>query len=467
MEKKQYKQSSSINSELKLPHNAEVERATIGAMLMEKSAIYEVIDFLKPEMFYDDFHASVYRAILNVEAHSEVDLITISEELRKENENINLMRLVDLTDDLASASHVETHARIVYQDYMRRELMLLCAKTLAEANDMSIDVADLIDNHITGIDSISNKTDMGDTQSISAVARDSYHAYQERAEKARQGEPTGIHTGLKKLDKELHGLQKGAVYILAARPAMGKTAFMLNIARKTARHGNHVVIFSLEMTNRSLADRMVIAESGINASDFRAGKLSQEEFVMMAEAQESISLLPIKVNDSSSMSVQRIKAESKKLKRKDMCDLIMIDYLQLIDTQAKGGRSRNDEVAALSRSVKIMAKDLDVPVVLLSQLSRDVEKRGDKIPMLSDLRDSGAIEQDADGVLFIHREAYYDIEADKNKAVIRIAKSREGRTGDIEFFVNENITDFRDYDFSQPVETVSLPRTSKKDDLPF
>lgn len=451
MEKRQQqKNKDTANYELNLPFNREAEESTIGALLIEKTAIYEVIDFLKPEMFYDNFCRAVYQAILNVEAISEVDLVTIGRELQKSDEKVDMYKLATISTNVASASHIDVHARLIYQDYLRRELMLLCAKTLAEASDMSIDISDLIDTHTSGIDGISNKSDVSETRNIASVAVESFKAYQERAEKAKQGTPTGIHTGLNQLDKNLHGLQKGGIYILAARPAMGKTAFMLNMARKTARHGNHVAIFSLEMTKRSLVDRLVIAESGINANDFRSGRLIQQEFEMMATAQENISHLPIEINDNSAMSIQRIKAEAKKLKRKDKCDMIMIDYLQLIDTQGRSGRSRNDEVAALSRAVKIMAKDLDVPVVLLSQLSRDVEKRGDKIPMLSDLRDSGAIEQDADVVMFIHREAYYDIHADKNKGIIRIAKSREGKTGDIEFFVNENITDFRDNEFSIP-----------------
>lgn len=448
-----------------LPHNREVERATVGAMLIEKTAVYEVIDFLKPEMFYDIFLKSVYEAVLAVESNSQVDIYTVAEEMKKRNEQVNLYDLATLSEEVASAAHIGIHARIVYQDYLRRTLMITCAQTLAEANDMSVDVADLIDKHTVAVEEISNRLSGGDTVSVSKVTVESFNSYKEREEKARQGIPIGIHTGLKTLDKALHGFQRGSVYILAARPAMGKTAFMLNIARKTAKHGNNVVVFSLEMTKRSLVDRMVIAESGINASEFRSGRLSPEEFLLMAEAQERISILPLEINDNSSMSIQRIKAEARRLKRKGKCDIIMIDYLQLMDTQALAfiGKTKNDEVAALSRSVKIVAKDLDIPVVILSQLNRDPEKRADKIPMLSDLRDSGAIEQDADVVMFIHREAYYTDSADRSKGIIRIAKSREERTGDVDFYVNENITDFRDEEFSKPVGSYSQP----DDTMPF
>lgn len=434
------------------PHNREVERATVGAMLIERMAVYDVIDFLKPEMFYDIFLRSVYEAILTVESNSQIDVYTVAQEMEKRNIQFTLYDLAALSEEVTSAAHIGIHARIVYQDYLRRTLMVACAQTLADANDMSVDIADLIDKHTIAVEEISNRLSGGDTVSVSKVAVESFNSYKEREEKAKQGVPIGIHTGLRTLDKALHGFQRGSVYILAARPAMGKTAFMLNIARKTAKHGNHVVVFSLEMTKRSLVDRMVIAESGINASEFRSGRLSQEEFILMAEAQERISILPLEINDNSSISIQRIKAEARRLKRKGKCDIIMIDYLQLIDTQALSfiGKTKNDEVAALSRSVKILAKDIDIPVVILSQLNRDLEKRADKIPMLSDLRDSGAIEQDADVVMFIHREAYYSDLADRSKGIIRIAKSREERTGDVDFYVNENITDFRDEAFNNP-----------------
>ena len=248
---------------------------------------------------------------------------------------------------------------------------------------------------------------------------------------------------------------------------MGKTAFMLNIARKTAKHGNHVFIVSLEMTRRSLVDRMVIAESGINSSDYKAGRLNPDEFVSMAQGQANISLLPIEINDTALMTVQQIKSQAKKLKRKGKCDIILIDYLQLIEAPYLKGRSKNDEVSATTRAIKIMAKDLGVPVVLLSQLSREVEKRADKIPMLSDLRDSGAIEQDADAVLFIHRESYYNDEADPRTGIIRIAKNREERTGDVEFWVDETISNFRDEAPRNPLLVSSRYEKDEDEDLPF
>ena len=422
----------------------EAERATIGAMLLEKEALYEVIDFLKPEMFSDNFLQNVYKAILTVETHSEVDLITVAEELLKTKETANIAELAELSDVVSSGAHVREHGMIVYQDYLRRKFNLQCLQGSTNTNDKSVDISDIIDKHIFEVENLTNTSEITATQHIGKIAADAMRGYQERAERAEKGEAPGIHTGLKKLDKILHGFQRGCVYILAARPGMGKTALMLNIARKTAKQGNGVLVFSLEMTRRSLFDRMAIAESGVNASQYKAGRLIPDEVYSMGIAMENLSILPIHVNDTASMTVQQIKAQAKKIKRKEGCDLVMIDYLQLIDMKSISGKTKNDEVAECSRAIKVMARDLDVPVVLLSQLNRGVEARGDKIPMLSDLRDSGAIEQDADAVLFIHRESYYTDTADKNKGVIRVAKNREERQGDVFFWVSDDVTNFQD-----------------------
>jgi replicative DNA helicase len=443
---KAQKNDNTSNISLSLPHNEEAEKATIGALLLEKSAVYEIMDFLKPEMFYNKSLKEVYSAILSVESHSGVDLITVTNELQKENKEFDLYRLATLSDEVSSASHIKYHAMMVYDEFLRRQFIIRCAQALNDSNDKSVDVSDLINNHVFEVENLTNISEVTQTTSISKIAAEAMRGYQERAKKAEKGESSGIHTGLKRLDRATHGFQKGCVYILAARPGMGKTAFMLNITRKTAKQGNAVLIFSLEMTKRSLIDRMVIAESGVNGSDYKAGRLIPDEVYSMGTALENLSLLPIHVNDTASISLKQIKAQAKKLKRKGKCDLILIDYLQLIDMQSFSGKSKNDEVAACSRAVKVMAKDLDVPVVLLSQLNRGVEGRSNKIPMLSDLRDSGSIEQDADAVLFIHRESYYVKDAKPNQGIIRIAKNREEAPGDVVFWVSDDVTNFKDID---------------------
>ena len=427
-----------------LPYNEKAEKATIGAMLLEKNAVYDVIDFLKPEMFYNEFLKSVYEAILRVEANSQVDLITVVEELKKTDKNIDISKVAFLTDEVASATHIKTHALIVYQNYIRRKLILSCAKTFSDSNDLSVDVSDLIDAHLADIENIVNSAIENETVNITYAASEAFAAYKEREKMVLEGKNVGIHTGLNKLDRILNGFQKGTLNIIAARPAMGKTAFMLNIARKAAKKGYNVFIVSLEMTKISLVDRMIITESGIDSNNYKAGRLTPEEYVSMISGKENVSILPIEINDTALMTVQQIKSQAKKLKRKGKCDIVLIDYLQLIEAPFVKVRTKNDEVAEITRTLKIMAKDLNIPVVLLSQLNREVERRGDKIPILADLRDSGAIEQDADVVLFIHREHYYNDEADPHRGIIRIAKNREGMIGDIEFWVNDTISDFRD-----------------------
>lgn len=449
-----------------LPHNEEAEKATIGALLLEKDAIYEVVDFLKPHMFYDEFFKTVYEAILRVESNSKIDLITVVDELRKTSEEINISRIALLTDNVASAAHIKTHALIVYQDYLRRKLILSCAKTVSDSNDMTLGISDLIDTHLSDIENIVNNTIEGETVHISQAAEESLSAYHERERRAKEGISVGINTGLYKLDRALNGLQAGSLNVIAARPSMGKTSFMLNIARNAAKSGHNVFIISLEMTKTSLVDRMIVAESGITSNNYKAGRLSPDEYKYMLKGKERISALPIEINDTAMMTVQQIKSQAKKLKRKNKCDIVLIDYLQLIDAPYMKDMTRNNEISEITRTLKIMAKELELPVVLLSQLNRDVERRIDKIPILSDLRDSGAIEQDADVVLFIHRDYYYNDQADKHKGIVRIAKNREGYTGDIDFWVNDTISDFRDSEFINSKFTYNNYE-KEEDDLPF
>lgn len=430
---------------MQTPYNPEAEKATIGALLLEKTAVYEVMDFLKPGMFFDNDLNEIYSVILEVESISDVDLITVFEGLKKRNSNIDMSLLADLSGYVNTAVHVKTHAMIVFQDYMRRSFVKKCTKSLSDSNDLSIDVDDLINDHIFEVENLSDVSDVGATVSIEKLTTEAYKAYQEREKRAKEGNPIGIHTGLKKLDDVLHGFQKGGVYILAARPGMGKTAFLLNSARLTAHEGNNVLIFSLEMPKSALINRMAVAHSGIDSELFKQGRLTQDEHISLAESLDQLSKLPISINDSASISIQQIRAQAKKMKRKGKCDIIMIDYLQLMDMSRMKGKSTNDEVSECTRAIKILAKDLDVPVILLSQLNRGVEARASKKPMLTDLRDSGAIEQDADAVIFIHRDIYYsNSNVDKNKCTVIVAKNREGRTGELNIWVDDCITNFKD-----------------------
>ena len=436
------KQSDTKNLDnIRLPYNIEAEKATLAALITEKNAIYDVVDFLKPEMFYDSFHKQVYEAILKLENTSGIDLVTVVEEVSKGGDGKAAYKIADLSDMVGSATHVAVHAMVVYQYWLRRNLITKCYETVLLSQNMTEDVTELISNHAENIDNIANSTIESETKPISKVALQAYNNYSEREKKSQEGKTIYVSTGVRTIDEYVR-LKGGDLVILAARPAMGKTAFMLNIARKTAKIGNNVLIFSLEMTDVSLVDRLVIAESGIDPESYKTGRLIPQEFESMYDGQNNISMLPVMINDRPLMTVQQIKAQAKKQKRDGKCDIVLIDYLQLIEMPSK--QNRDTEVSATTRALKIAAKELNVPIIVLSQLNRNVENRASKIPMLADLRESGAIEQDADIVMFIHREAYYSDNADRNEATIRIAKNREGKTGDITIWVNDTITDFRD-----------------------
>ena len=465
------------------PQSRELEEAVLGALLLEKNAYEIVCGILKPESFYDPIHKIIFGAIQSLVAQNEpVDILTVVEELKRKGE-LELVGgavyVAELSEKVASSAHIEHHARIVQQKYLSRKLIEIASQSLSSAYDETLDIDDVVSEALTAIENMQNGATEQQMKSISSVVYRAGKEYEKRAINAEKGISIGIHTGLERLDKRLYGFQRGELCILAGRPAMGKTAFALHIARKTAMRGNAVAIFSLEMTDISFANRMIIADSGIDAHAFRSGRLVPEELHSMMSSQGRIAKLPISINETLEITVNQIKAQCKKLKREGKCDIVLIDYLQLIEKNKLNGKTTNDELEALSRSLKAMAKELGLPVVVLCQLSRECERRsGSKKPMLSDLRGSGAIEQDADVVMFIHREHYYNDEADKNEATLIIAKNREGQTGELDIWVNDSISVFGDekpYGFVPPPiapQNFYEPKENEfnnenKGDLPF
>ena len=320
------------------------------------------------------------------------------------------------------------------------------------ATDPTADIDDVLTTVIKKIEGIAENTAYNSRMiDISTVATQCIAEYEKRREMARNGKKIGLTTGLSKLDHITGGWKPGQLIILAARPAMGKTAMLLHFAKSASIAGIPVVIFSLEMEVQALTNRALLSESEVNSDRFKAGTLSTEEETSLCQAIGQISCLPISLDDSANISMQQIKARARELRRKGKCGLVLIDYLQLIDMRSiNRSYTREQEVSQCSRAAKIMAKELGVPVILLSQLSRQVEGRSDKMPLLSDLRESGAIEQDADIVMFIHRPEYYSEKAEKGFGVIRIAKQRDGTTGDIRFRYNESLTKITDYDKELP-----------------
>lgn len=455
------KHQNTNHTNIEMPKDDYIEKLVIGGMLIESSAYFEVADILKPEMFYDSYLGDVYTAIQNLALSSKVDIALVGSELKRMGKNGDLYKLVTITDDIYSAGNIDIHARKVYENYLRRQFILQCHTGLTASKDYTVDVVDLIDSHVYNTERLTDISEIKTTSHIKDVSIKAWRNYEEREKRAREGLSTGIHTGLKQLDKAFNGFQRGGLYILAGRPGMGKTAFALNIARKTAMQGNSVLIFSLEMSDVSLNDRMTIGLSGVDSQNYKSGRLAPEEKVAAFDALEKLMSMPIYINQQAGITVQGMIGEAKKLVRRNECDIVIIDYLQLIKSPSMGNRTRNDEVSAITRDLKLLAMDLNVPVILLSQLNREVERRPDKIPILADLRDSGSIEQDADGVMFIFRPWVYDEERSVNEGMIRVAKNRENRPGDVHFWASDDMTDFKDVDNFSPIQN------TQTEEMPF
>lgn len=439
-----------------LPNNQETEKAVIGALLVESEAISEVFGILKPEMFYDESLGKIYSAVVALYGENiKPDMITVTKSLMKSGDLDKVggpFVLSMLSGYIASAANIVEHAQYLHQLWLARSLAVVGMEIAAKAADPTVDIDDTIMAAIKSVEGIAENTDYNSRMSdISFIAKQCIDSYQIRRNKARNGKNIGITTGLSKLDQVTGGWKPGQLIILAARPGMGKTALLLHFAKKAAMEGTPIVIFSLEMGDVSLTDRLILSECNIDSDRYKFGQLSSEEESMLCNAADNISFMPISVDDTPNISIQQIKVRARNLQRKGKCGFILIDYLQLIDMRSQNkAYNREQEVSQCSRAAKVMAKELGVPVVLLSQLSRKSEERSDKMPLLSDLRESGAIEQDADIVMFIHRPEYHNKTAEKGFGEIRIAKQRDGATGDIRFRYNENLTKITDYDKELP-----------------
>ena len=439
-----------------LPQNEQVEQIVLGMLMLESTAINEVDSILSPETFYKPAHVSIYQAIRSVSLEGNApDMMLVFNRLNKENK-LNEVGgpyvLADLVSRVASSSNLIEHAKYLHQLHLARKLVAAGQTITAKAYDNSLDVDDTISDSVKLLEEIATSTMYNvNFVDLRSAVRNSIQLYQNKKESAVNGLKSGIPTGLNKLDTILSGLRGQQLIILAARPAMGKTAFALNVAVNAAMAGVPVVVFSLEMSSTSLSDRLIISFGRLNANYYRNARLTDAEELEMCNAVDALSVLPITIDDTAGLSISQIKSRAKNLQRKGKCGLVVIDYLQLIDMRS-GNKSytREQEVTQATKEAKQLAKALDVPVLLLSQLSRKCEERADKTPILSDLRESGSIEQDADVVLMIHRPEYYDKNEEKGVGVLRIAKQRDGQSGDINFRYNESLTRFADYDTEIP-----------------
>ena len=424
------------------PQARPLEEAVLGAMMLDKDAVATVIDILQPESFYVEAHRHVYKAICTLfEKSNPVDLLTVTEELKKMAvlETVGgPFYLVELTNRVASSANIEYHARIVAQKHIQRELIRVSTETIKDAYEDTTDVFDLLDKAEQNLFGITEKNLSRGTMSMSTLVNMSIKQFEELSKKADG--LTGVPTGFTGLDRVTSGWQPSDLIIVAARPGMGKTSFTLAITKNAALDFNQgVAFFSLEMSSVQLVNRIISMETQIESEKLRKGRLEDYEWQQLYAVVDKLANVPIFIDDTPGISIFELRAKCRRLKMQHDIKMIIIDYLQLMTAGGDGKNgNREQEISAISRSLKALAKELSVPVIALSQLSRAVETRGgSKRPQLSDLRESGAIEQDADIVSFIYRPEYYQILEDedgnslKGIGEIIIAKHRNGALEDV------------------------------------
>ncbi len=466
------------------PQAVDLEEAILGSLMLEKDAFITVSDFLKPECFYKEAHQKIYRGIQNLSLNNEpVDILTVSEEMKRlgELEEIGgYYYLAHLTSKVASAAHIEFHARIVVQKYIQRELIRVCTDIQNKAYDEATDVADLVDMAQKQVFEIAEGNIKKETTAINALIDEAIKGI-EIAGKRADG-LSGVPSGFNALDEVTSGWQPSDLVIIAARPSMGKTAFVLSMTRNMAvNHNQPIALFSLEMSSVQLVNRLIASETELGSEKIRNGKLSEEEWQQLHSKIKALIKAPIYVDDTPALSIFELRAKCRRLQQRYGIKVLIIDYLQLMTAGADMRGNREQEVSMISRQLKIIAKELNIPVIALSQLNRGVEQRtGDaKKPMLSDLRESGAIEQDADMVLFIHRPERYGIMEDsmgnslKGIADIIIAKHRNGAVGEIQLRFRNELAQFCDLEEVSPfasggstVKTVTFGSRMNEDAAP-
>ncbi|SFE63162.1 replicative DNA helicase [Alteribacillus iranensis] len=441
---------SDVYTDRKPPQNMEAEQAVIGAVFLEGEALVTASESLTPEDFYRVAHQRIFRVMLEIgEKGDPVDLVTVTSALQDYNwleEVGGLSYLTDLANSVPTAANVGYYSKIVQEKSLLRRLIQTATDIVSDGYESEDDVEEVLDHAERSILEVAHQRSSGAFVSIKDVLIETYDNIEMLQN--RENDITGISSGYVELDRMTAGFQRSDLIIVAARPSMGKTAFALNIAQNAAtKSGENVAIFSLEMGASQLVQRMLCAEGNIDATKMRTGALEEEDWQKLTLAMGSLSSAGIYIDDSPGIRVNDIRAKCRRLKQERGIGMIVIDYLQLIMGSSKSGESRQQEVSEISRSLKALARELEVPVIALSQLSRGVESRQDKRPMMSDLRESGSIEQDADIVSFLYREDYYDQEAEnKNIIEIILAKQRNGPVGTVELAFIKEYNKFVDVD---------------------
>jgi replicative DNA helicase len=440
------------------PQAKDLEEAVLGAIMLEKSAFDTVVELLKPECFYVDAHQRIYRAMQSLQQKNQpIDILTVVEELKLK-EELELVGgpyyVTRLTNAVISSANIEAHSRIILQKFIQRELIRISGEIIGDAYEDSTDVFDLLDDAESKLFEITNNHLRKNFDSIDTVLVKTVQRIEDM--RHRNEDVTGVPSGFRSLDAVTYGWQNTDLIILAARPSVGKTAFALNLARNAALHPTKptpIAFFSLEMSSAQLVQRILSAESEIWLEKISRGKLEEHEMKQLyAKGIQRLAQAPIFIDDTAALNIFELRAKCRRLKNKHNVGLILIDYLQLMSGTGDRNSNREQEISRISRDLKGLAKELGVPIIALSQLSREVEKRkeGNKIPQLSDLRESGAIEQDADMVMFLYRPEYYDIttnehgESNKGETHVRIAKHRNGSLENIKLRAMLHIQKFVD-----------------------
>jgi len=438
-----------------LPQDIKIEEALLGALMLEKDAFNKVADILFPEVFYKDQHQIIFQAIMNLSNRSEpIDLLSVTQELRRMGK-LEIIGgasyLTQLTYQVASAAHIEFYARVLMEKYLKREVIRISTASVENAFEDSVDVFDLIEESTKSIFELVEKVTKAREKNLATLIKETVENLKESMNKSGL---TGVPSGLKDIDIVTNGWQNSHFIILAARPAMGKSALMLTFAKNAAIEYNMpVAIFSLEMTAQDIVKRLLASVTHIPLNRINNATLTEYELAQIAQTLEKLKDVPLYIDDTSGLSLTELRAKARRLKANNNIQLLIIDYLQLMSNRDRGSANTNreQEISGISRGLKSLAKELNIPIIALSQVNRAVEKeKENKMPKLSDLRESGSLEQDADMVFFIYRPEYYskdDTEPElKGVAFVNIAKNRHGKTTEVKLRFNGEYSYFSDFD---------------------
>lgn len=456
------------------PQAIDLEEAVLGALMLEENALSRVIDFLKPELFYVKKHEIIFGAIIRLFTTSNpIDILTVTHELKSKGELEDAggaFYITQLTTRVASAANIEFHARIILQKYIQRKLIEISSEISKDAYEDTTDVLDLLDKAEQKLFSISENNLRRDYSDMTNLVRDAIKDIE--AAKNQDGSFRGVPSGFSELDRVTAGWQKSDLIILASRPGMGKTAFALSMARNIViDFKKPVAFFSLEMASLQLVTRLISSETLLPANKLKRGDLKDYEWQQLNSRITRLVDAPLYIDDTPALSIFELRAKCRRMKQQYDIQLIIVDYIQLMSTGGDNKGNREQEISTISRSLKSLAKELNIPIITLSQLNRSVETRGGlKRPILSDLRESGAIEQDADMVLFIYRPEYYKIDKDdkgnstEGMAEIIIAKHRNGALADIKLRFTPHFALFSDFEQGNYYQQAAMSPNEKFDD---